>query len=171
MFRQLHFKPQGISLYRLERRAIVTIAFATVATGIDYRLPSALVLVKERPRFRKPALANSRVVEPINLDCRDFRRLGEIVLYPFPGPLVRPPMQEAIGMVTGVLGLALVVERPHVGFHAVARGAGFAGRGDGRIRQWPGASLGVCQPDGHLATTAIGPGVIGNRREVDLVLF
>ena len=63
------------------------------------RFPFAIHSIKQLPRFRQAAFAHAGIVEPVHLDRTHFGRLWEIVLHPFLGAFVRPPMEVAVGMV------------------------------------------------------------------------
>ena len=169
--RELDLQAQSVRFDGIEGGAIVAIAFAAVAARVAHWFPLAVRAVKQLPRLGQAAFADTGVVEPIDLHGTHARRFGELVLHPFLRALVGPPMKKSVGVIAGTLRFALVVERARVRPHAIGRGRGFAGGGDGGVRQRTGARLVAGQPDGHLAAAAIRPGVIGNGSEWDLVLF
>src|SRR5882762_8933340 len=112
--RQLDLQTERVSLHRVEGGPIVLVACASKAAWIRDRLPFSVFAIEQLPGFRDPAFAATGVVEPIYLDGGNFGRLGEIILHPFAGSFVRPPMKIPAGVVVRVARLTLVVERPDI---------------------------------------------------------
>src|SRR5215472_18283688 len=109
MLRQLHFETQAVGFDRVESSAIVAVAFTTVAAGVRDRLPLAVLPVKGLPRFREPAFADARVVEPIDFNGGDAGGFGEIVLHPLVRSLGRPPVEMFFKTVSRTLRFVLIV--------------------------------------------------------------
>src|SRR5262249_51166718 len=118
---ELHFHSEGVGFNGLESRMIILISCTTVTTRVGDGLPFAILAVKQLPRFRQPAFADTGIVKPVYLDAGHFSCFVEFVLHPFLATLVRPPMEVAIGMVARTRRLPLVIERPHVRPNAIVR--------------------------------------------------
>src|SRR5712691_2792668 len=108
-FRKLHLQSYGIRFHRVEGRPIIFVGLAAEATGIADRLPLLLIPIEQLPGFGDAAFTDAGVVKPIDFHFRDFGRFVEIVLDPFFGALMRPPMKVTVGMIAGTGWLALIV--------------------------------------------------------------
>src|SRR5215472_3831299 len=95
---QLDLEAQRVSFYRSKCGAIVAIGFATESTWIAHWFPLSILAVKQLPRFRYPAFTHTGIVKPINFHGGNLRGPGKVILHPFPGPFVRPPVKIAIRM-------------------------------------------------------------------------
>lgn len=170
-FGQLDFQTQGSGFDWIEGGAIVFVFFATERGGIGNGFPIVFVAIEQLPGSGHAAFASAGIVEPIDFNCRDFGGFFEIVLNPFIGSFMRPPMEIPIGVIVRVFRFPLVVQRANIRVDSpIARSRCLAGRGDGGVRQRPGGRFGARKPNRHLAGATICPGKIRNRGERDVFL-
>ena len=84
--------------------------------------PTTGLTVEQLPGSGQATFPAARIVEPVDLDPRDFVRFVEVVLHPLGRALVWPEVLERMCVVAGRVGLALVVQR--FGIAARRRGLG-----------------------------------------------
>ena len=117
--RRLNFQPQRIRLDWVKRGVVVFVTIASERAGVRNRLPVLASSEQQAPALREPTFTDARIIEPIHINRSDPCWFGEIVFDPFFGAFVGPPMKEAIGVISRILWLALVVERSHIGSNAI----------------------------------------------------
>ncbi len=88
---ELYFDPQCIGGHRFELDAVEAVEFCLHRCGTVHRLPLSVFSVKDAPAVWNSAAATSGIVEPIDVDRRDFVGAIEIVLHPLGCSLVIPP--------------------------------------------------------------------------------